>query len=247
MQYNPFTLQGKTILVTGASSGIGRATAIECSRMGAQMVITGRNEERLAETFSLLEGEGHVQVVADLSQQDDIDRLVAATPAINGLVNNAGTGVIALINFAKPDDIDRVYRTNVYGPMMLTKGLLKKKKLQSGGSIVFTSSISSQLSTPANGIYASSKAAISSYMRTCAVELGARGIRSNAVEPGTVETLLGTGAMTDEIRAKDLELYPLRRYGRVEEVAHAIIYLLSDAAAWVTGTTLRIDGGRMLK
>lgn len=247
MQYNPFSLEGKTILVTGASSGIGRATAIECSRLGAKVIITGRNAERLNETFNMLENDGHLQFVADLSQQDDIDYLVGQVPAINGLVNNAGTGVISLVNFFKPTDIDYVYRVNVFGPMMLTKSMLKKKKMLSAGSIVFTSSISSGLSTPGNGIYASTKAAISSYMRTCAVELGARGIRSNAVEPGTVETPLGTGALTDEMRRNDLEYYPLKRYGRTEEVAHAIIYLLSDASTWVTGTTLRIDGGRMLK
>ena len=247
MQYNPFSLQGKTILVTGASSGIGRATAIECSRMGATVVITGRNEERLNETFLQLEGEGHQQIVADLCNQEDIDRLVNDCPEIQGLVNNAGRGNIVLVNHVKPEDMDYVYRANLFGPMMLTKGLLRKKKLRSGSSIVFSSSISSQLSTPANGIYASSKAAISSYMRTCAVELAPRGIRSNAVEPGTIVTALGVGALPEEIQQKDLELYPLKRYGRVEEVAYGIIYLLSDAAAWVTGTTLRIDGGRMLK
>ena len=245
--YNPFSLEGKTILVTGASSGIGRATAIECSKMGARIVITGRNEERLAQTFSQLEGEGHLQIVADLSKQEDIDNLVAQTPALHGLVNNAGQNSLVTVNYIEQADLDTIYQTNVFAPILLTKGLLKKRKILKGSSIVFTSSISASLSTPANGIYASSKAAIDSFMRTCAVELGGRGIRSNAVLPGTIETTLGIGALPEEMIAKDKELYALHRYGKPEEVAHAIIYLLSDASAWVTGTSLVVDGGRLLK
>lgn len=245
--YNPFSLENKTILVTGASSGIGRATAIECSKLGSHVVITGRNEERLAETFSLLEGKGHKQIVADLCKQEDIDKLVAETPTLDGLVNNAGQNSLVTINYIGQADLDQVFQINVFAPIVLTKGLLKKKKIQKGGSIVFSSSISASLSTPANGIYASSKAAIDSFMRTCAVELGGRGIRANAVLPGTIETSLGIGALPEEMIAKDKERYVLRRYGKPEEIAHAIIYLLSDAAAWVTGTSLVIDGGRLLK
>lgn len=244
---NPFSLEGKNILVTGASSGIGRATAIECSKLGARIVITGRNEDRLAETFSQLEGKDHVLIVANLCKQEDVDRLIAETPALNGLVNNAGQNSLVTINYIEQADLDSVYQTNVFAPILLTKGLLKKRKIAKGGSIVFTSSISASLSTPANSIYASSKAAIDSFMRSCAVELGSRGIRTNAVLPGTIETQLGTGAIPDELIAKDKELYALKRYGKPEEVAYAIIYLLSDAAAWVTGTSLVIDGGRLLK
>ena len=245
--YNPFSLENKTILVTGASSGIGRATAIECSKLGARVVITGRNEVRLAETFSQLEGKDHLLIAADLCKQEDIDRLVAETPALNGLVNNAGQNNLVTVNYIEQADLDNVYQTNVFAPILLTKGLLKKRKIAKDGSIVFTSSISASLSSPANGLYASSKAAITSYMRTCAMELGGRGIRANAVLPGTIETQLGTGAIPDELIAKDKELYALRRYGKPEEVAYAIIYLLSDAAAWLTGTSLVIDGGRLLK
>ena len=246
--YNPFSLKGKSILVTGASSGIGKATAIECSKMGAKLVITGRNEERLNETFSQLEGEGHQIIVADLNTQEEIDALVDACPVLDGLVNNAGRGKSKPVNFLKLEDLQDVYQTNLFGVALLTKGLLKKKKLVKGASIVFTSSISSYMTAAGLSIYASSKAAVCGYMRTCAIELGVKGIRSNAVLPGMVETkLINSGTYTNEDKLKDLNLYPLGRYGRPSDIAHGIIYLLSDASAWVTGTELVIDGGRMLK
>lgn len=248
MSYNPFSLEGKTILVTGASSGIGQATAIECSKMGAKVVITGRNEDRLNETFALLQGEAHQLIKADLNNQEDIDALVESCPVLDGLVNNAGRGKSKPVNFLKLEDLQDVYQTNLFGVALLTKGLLKKKKLLKGSSIVFTSSISSYMTAAGLSIYASSKAAVCGYMRTCAIELGSKGIRSNAVLPGMVETkLINSGTYTDEDKQKDLSLYPLGRYGKPADIAYGIIYLLSDCSSWVTGTELVIDGGRMLK
>lgn len=248
MLYNPFSLEGKTVLVTGASSGIGQATAIECSKMGAHVVITGRNEERLNETFKQLEGEGHQIILADLDAQEEIDALVDACPNLDGLVNNAGRGKSKPVNFIKLEDLQDVFQTNLFGVVLLTKGLLKKKKLGKGASIVFTSSISSYMSAAGLSIYASSKAAVCGYMRTCAIELGVKGIRSNAVLPGMVETkLINSGTYTDQDKQKDLNLYPLGRYGRPTDIAYGIIYLLSDASVWVTGLELVIDGGRILK
>lgn len=248
MSYNPFSLEGKTVLITGASSGIGQATAIECAKMGAKVVITGRNAERLQETFEQLDGEGHIQIIADLNQEEDIDRLVAECPSLDGLVNNAGRGKSKPVNFLKLEDLQEVFQTNIFGVALLTKGLLKKKKLGKGSSIVFTSSISSYMTAPGLSVYASSKAAVCGYMRTCAIELGVKGIRCNAVLPGMVETkLINSGTYTDEDKQKDLNLYPLGRYGIPTDIAHGIIYLLSDASVWVTGLELVIDGGRMLK
>ena len=245
--YNPFSLDGKTILVTGASSGIGRTTAIECSRLGAHLVITGRHAENLTQTYNLLDGKGHVQIVADLSCPADIERLVALSPVIDGFVNNAGQGDFRLIDYLKQDIINDVYQVNVFAPMKLVKQLLRKNKILSGGSIVFTSSFSALLSAPALSVYASSKAAITAYMRSCAVELGPRKIRANAVLPGTVETPFISNTISEDDVAKDKELYALKRYGKPEDVAYGIIYMLSDAAAWITGTSLVIDGGRLLK
>ena len=248
MLYNPFSLENKTILVTGASSGIGQATAIECSKMGARVVISGRNEERLHETYIQLENDGHQIIVADLNSQSDIDTLVEASPVLDGLVNNAGRGKSKPVNFLKLEDLQEVYQTNLFGVALLTKGLLKKKKLVKGSSIVFTSSISSYITAAGLSIYASSKAAVCGYMRTCAIELGSKGIRSNAVLPGMVETkLINSGTYTDEDRQKDLGLYPLGRYGKPIDIAHSIVFLLSDASSWITGTELVIDGGRSLK
>lgn len=248
MSYNPFSLEGKTVLITGASSGIGQATAIECAKMGAKVVITGRNAERLQETFEQLDGEEHMQIIADLNQEEDIERLVAECPSLDGLVNNAGRGKSKPVNFLKLEDLQEVFQTNLFGVALLTKGLLKKKKLGKGSSIVFTSSISSYMTAPGLSVYASSKAAVCGYMRTCAIELGVKGIRCNAVLPGMVETkLINSGTYTDEDKQKDLNLYPLGRYGIPTDIAHGIIYLLSDASVWVTGLELVIDGGRMLK
>lgn len=248
MSYNPFSLEGKTVLVTGASSGIGQATAIECAKMGAKVVITGRNVERLQETFDQLEGEGHLQIAADLNSEDEIAKLVEQCPVLNGLVNNAGRGKSKPVNFIGLQDLQDVYQTNLFGVALLTKMLLKKKKIAKEGSIVFTSSISAYMTAAGLSIYASSKAAVAAYMRTCAIELGPKGIRANAILPGMVETkLINSGTYTDEDKQNDLALYPLGRYGRPEDIARAMVFLLSDASAWMTGTELVVDGGRCLK
>jgi NAD(P)-dependent dehydrogenase (short-subunit alcohol dehydrogenase family) len=246
--YNPFSLVGKTILITGASSGIGRATAIECSKLGATCIITGRNEERLNETLNQMAGEGHQVIVADIATQDGIDVLVNQAPNIDGFVNNAGVSGSKPIKFYKQDDIDRIFQTNTFSPMLLLKGLLKKKKINDNGSIVFISSVAAFNSTLGNGIYGSSKAALASYMRYCARELAPKNIRSNSIHPGMVDTpFIHGGSLSEADLQMDMKRYPLGRYGKTEEVAYMIIYLLSNASAWVTGTSMIIDGGMSMK
>lgn len=248
MSYNPFTLKGKTILITGASSGIGRAAAIECSKLGATCIITARNEKRLNETLSQLEGKGHKVIIADIAAQDGIDILVEQIPNIDGLVNNAGISHTKLINFIKEEEVSYVFSINAFAPIMLTKSLLKKKKMNLGASIVFVSSAASINPDIANSIYSATKAAITSFSRSCAKELSAKQIRSNSIHPGMVETELVQNLV---FSAEELEVdkarYLLKRYGKPEEIAWAIIYLLSDASAWVTGTQLVIDGGVLCK
>ena len=247
---NPFTLEGKTILVTGASSGIGRSTAIECSKMGAKVVLTGRNEDRLKETFDNLEGEGHSYIVADLADEEQMDNLVAQMPVIDGLVNNAGFNIMQLVPFIKMADMDRVMKVNLEAPILLTHKVVKKKKIGKDSSIVFTSSIAGKgVCSAGNSLYSASKGGMSAFMKNAALELAAKKIRCNAVLPGMVETPLkeGKSNITEEQWEINRQLYPLKRFGSPEDVAYAIIYLLSDASAWMTGTELVIDGGRSLK
>ena len=246
--YNPFSLVGKTILITGASSGIGRATAIECSKLGATCVITGRNEERLQETKSLLVGDGHIDIIADLSTQDGIDTLIQNVPQLDGVVNNAGVARNKPIAFIKEDDLAYVFQTNTFTPILVIKSLLKKKKIAKGASLVFTSSIAAFNSDLGNGIYGASKAALMSYTKYCARELAERNIRANSIHPGMIDTkLIHGGAFSEEDLEKDMQRYPLKRYGKPEEVAQMMVYLLSDASAWVTGQSFVIDGGISLK
>lgn len=245
--YNPFSLQEKTVLVTGASSGIGRQTAVECSKLGARLVITARNEERLQESLSMLEGDGHIALTADLTKQEDVQRLAESCPALDGVVQNAGIGNTKPIAYYSREVLETIFSANAFAPMLLNRWLLKKKKINQGASIVFTSSVATEKITFGNGIYGASKAALATYMRYCAKELAARRIRVNAVHPGMVETkLIHGGAISEADMEKDAAKYPLGRYGRPEEIAWAIIYYLSDASAWTTGTSLFVDGGSLL-
>ena len=248
VDYNPFSLKGKTILITGASSGIGQAVAIECSKMGATLIISGRDEVRLKETLYMLKGSNHMMIIADLTSDEDISKIAIETPELDGLVNNAGIGHTSLVKFMKREDVERVFQINEFAPILLTKELLKKKKIRRNASIVFTASIAAFSNALGNSLYSASKAGICAYMRSCAKELADRGIRANAVCPGMVETkLIRGGALSEDDLKKDMEKYPLKRYGKPEEIAFAMVYLLSDASAWVTGTSLIIDGGKLLK
>ena len=247
--YNPFSLEGKTILVTGSTSGIGRATAVECSKLGANLVVTGRNEDRAKETISLLNGNDHFYVIADLSSPEGIDKLVAEVPVLDGCVNNAGFNIVQPVPFIKHEDMRRIFYVNVEAPIYLTHRLVKTKKLIKGASVVFTSSIGQRIVAPGNSLYNATKGAVSAFMRNAALELASKNIRCNSVAPGMVETPLkeGISVVTAEQWEIDRQLYPLGRFGIPEDVAHAIIYLLSDASSWVTGTEIVIDGGRSLK
>lgn len=248
--YNPYSLEGKTILVTGASSGIGRASAIECSHMGATVLITGRNEERLSQTLSRLDtsfGASHQMIVADLTDEESLNTLVSQIDSIDGLVNNAGVNRVKPVAFIKQEDLEYVFRNNTWTAVNLTRILCKKKKLKKNGSVVFTSSVSAFFNAPGRALYAGSKAALTSFMRSFAVELADKGIRANAVHPGMVETKMIAENLSEEELQNNLKEYPLNRFGKPEDVAWAIIYLLSDASSWVTGTSVVIDGGFMLK
>lgn len=242
--YNPYSLEGKTILITGASSGIGRATAIECSKLGAKCVLTARNEERLQATLAAMEGEGHAIIAANLADVQGIEKLAAEVPELDGFVNSAGIALTRLISFIKDSDLDTMFKTNTFAPVMLTKMLLKKKKIKNEGSIVFISSLAAMDASLGNAVYGMTKSAIKSFSEYCALEFAPKQIRVNSVHPGMVQTEMVAGL---SFSAEELELdknkYPLKRYGEPNEIAWGIIYLLSDATKWVTGTQLIIDGG----
>ena len=242
---NPFSLDGKTILVTGASSGIGQETAIQCSKLGAKVIITARNEERLQETLSMLEGDGHSIVLAELTNQVAVEMLVEQIEEIQGLVLCAGMGMTSPFPFSTKDKYQSVFDVNFFAPVELLRLLVKKKKIQKDSSVVFVSSIGGIASFQyGNCIYGASKAALNSTMKFCAKELAAKKIRVNSVNPGMVNTkLIQSGTISEEQHKLDMEKYPLKRYGEPEDIAYGIIYLLSDASSWVTGHSLVIDGG----
>ena len=244
MSYNPYNIEGKRVLITGASSGIGRATAIECSKLGATCVLVGRNEARLLETLSQLEGENHSSIVADVTIKEGREAIVAQCGQLDGVVCNAGINKTAPIYFLKEEELGEVMATNATAPMMLIHDLVGKRCIRARASIVFTSSIDAVTPAISTAAYGASKAALTNFMKVCAKELAPRLIRSNAIMPGMVETpILAEMRMTDEELEADKQNYPLKRYGQPQEIAWAIIYLLSDAAEWVTGSVLTIDGG----
>lgn len=244
--YNPFSLQGKTILVTGASSGIGRAAAVECSKMGATIIAVARNEERLKETMSLLATEGGSYFVCDLTDASSVDLMIATVPPIDGLINNAGIGIVKPLKFINEADFTTLLKADTIAPILLLQRMVKKKKINKGGSVVFTSSMAALGGvTNGNSMYVACKGAISSFVLNAALELGPQNIRVNAVCPAMVNTpLVHDGDTENEEHLKEMEKqYPLKKFGEPEDIAWAMIYLLSDASRWVTGTNMIVDGG----
>lgn len=250
--YNPFSLEGKTILVTGASSGIGRGLAVACAKMGARVVINGRNEQRLMETLSMLEGEGHSVISADLSIKEGVDNLVSECPEINGFVYSTGILKLCTVKTVNRENLEESISINTIAPIMVTNGLLRKKKLRAGSSIVYISSMSGVFIGGTGEIsYSATKGALNGYMKTAALELGPRKIRINCICPALVPTDLSRqyhDIVPEEIlKAEIPQKYPLGRMGTVEDVANAAIYLISEASSWVTGINLVLDGGLTLK
>lgn len=247
MDYNPFSLAGKTVLVTGASSGIGQATAIACSRMGARLVITARDQARLQETHDRLDAVegGHMQMLADVTNQEDLERLIGAIPALDGAVLSAGNSITLPLQFGSREKFDDMFNVNFFAPVELLRLLYKKKRLSKGASVVMIASIGGTHSfMPGNGVYGASKAALNSVMKYAAREYASRKVRVNSICPGMVDTpLIHRGTITEDQLAEDAKNYPLGRYGLPEDIANGAIYLLSDASSWLTGHDLVIDGG----
>lgn len=248
--YNPFSLSGKTVLITGGAGGIGCATALTCIHLGARVVLTDIREDALHDTLASLPpshtGEPHLCFTADLTAAEQLAALVEFCPALDGLVCNAGVVKLTLTQFITEEELTRIQNINLNAPILLTRSLLKKKKIKKGGSIVFTASAAGVYRVSiGNGIYATTKCGIDAFMRTVALEFGPKGIRCNSVNPGMVETAL-IGSFTEEEKQREMQNYPLRRFAKPEDIAYGIAYLLSDASSFVTGTALKIDGGMTL-
>ena len=242
--FNPFTLEGKTILVTGASSGIGRGIAIACSKMGAFVIVNGRNEQRLSETMSEMEGDDNLSLAADLSDNVALAEMVAKLPKLDGIVHCAGIGQRILCKQLQESDLENMMNVNFKAPVMLQTEILKQKKINKSASIVFIASIACDSPTIGNAMYSASKGAIISYANCLALELAPRLIRVNCILPAMIWTdLIFKGGITEEELKEDEKKYPLKRYGKPEDIANLSIYLLSDAAAWMTGSSIKITGG----
>ncbi|HLN52372.1 MAG TPA: SDR family oxidoreductase [Lentimicrobium sp.] len=240
-----FSLKGKTILVTGASSGLGRQTAISASQAGATVMITGRDPGRLQQTFDLLEGEGHKVFTADLTIQNDIDKLVMDLPELNGVVYSTGISDLSPARFITSATIEKTFSISFNAAVLLTSALLAKKRIARKGSLVFISSISTRYPFVGGAMYISAKAAIEAYARVLALELSSKGIRVNCVAPAFVKTpmLDQTATNYSQDAVNMIEARQILGLGEPEDVANTIIYFLSDASKWVSATSLILGGG----
>lgn len=246
-----FSLCNKTILVTGASSGIGRSVALRCAEFGANLVVSGRNEERLTDVYKQLDrnlGQTHTYIVADITHDEDICTLTSSVDGLDGIVHCAGINDKSLLKFIDRDKIEAMFDINCFAPILLMKEFVKHKKLNKNASIVFISSISATYATISNTLYASSKGAVNSLIRVLALELASKHIRVNGIMPGMVQTdMMKAYGLTDEELREVEKGYPLGRLGEPSDIANAVIYYLSNASSWVTGTNLTIDGGITLR
>lgn len=242
--FNPFTLVGKLILVTGASSGIGKAIAIACARMGATVILTGRNQQRLNETLAELPEGEHLVIAADLTISTDIDRLVQGLPKLDGIVQCAGIGSRVPCKMITSSDIANVFGTNVEAPMLLQTALLQQKKINKAASVVFISSRAAESPSFGNATYSASKGAILAYAKCLALELAHRLIRVNCICPAMIWTdlIIQESISKEELEEAQLK-YPLKRYGKPEDVAYLALYLLSNASSWMTGSCIDLTGG----
>ena len=244
---SPFGLHERTVLVTGASSGIGRQIALSCAKAGATLVLTGRNDERLQALLDELGGAPHRMLVADLNDEAQVDALSTGAGKIDGLVHSAGIAALAPLRMASREHIEGQLATNLIAPMLLTRALLARQAVRSGGSIVFISSVSAHVGVRGVSAYSASKAAVEGMARSLSIELAPRSIRVNCLAPGLVQTpLLDAAVATTGNLDETFGRYPLG-IGQPEDVANAAIFFLSRASRWITGTALVLDGGHTVQ
>ena len=246
---NPFSLSGKTVLITGAASGIGRATAKQCRNMGASLVLLDLNENGLNSVKEEIEDSTIISYALNLTDYNLLCEVISQLPKLDGVFSNAGIVKSLMAKFSGKEDMEKIFEVNTFSHINLVQQLIAQKKLNKGASIVFTSSMSGVYAGLVGGsLYGATKAAIAGYCKALAIELAPRGIRVNTIHPGMIETPLTVGtALSQDVLDEDAKNYPLGRYGKPEEVAYAVVYLLSDATVWMTGSQLLLDGGYSVK
>ena len=244
---NPFSLKDRRILVTGATSGLGHATALACARMGGEIIGVGRDPERLQTTQLALHAISdlpHKILSADLTNRDERERVVASLDCeIHGVVHSAGISRLSPVRMLTEEHLHEVQAINVDAPMLLTQNLLKRNLIAPGGSFVFIASIAAHIGVPGVATYSGTKAALIAMVRCLAMEIVKRRMRANCLSPALVETpLLEATASVVGNMDRERDNYPLG-FGKPDDVANAAVFLLSDASRWITGTTIIMDGG----
>ena len=244
----PFDLSGKHLLITGASSGIGRATAVLCAALGAKLTINGRNTDRLNQTLQSLDGEGHSVMCCDLTDYDKTAELVKNIEKLDGAVFCTGTQKTCVAKCLDRETVNSLFETNFTATVNLNTLLFENKKINKGASLVFISSIAALgYAEVGNAAYGATKGALTAFAKVLALENVKRKIRVNTVSPAMVRTpLLEKFDVSEEQFAENEKKYPLG-YGNPEDVAAAVAFLLSDGAKWITGTDLKLDGGLTLQ
>lgn len=244
-----FPLVGKRILVTGATSGIGLSTCHGIAAAGGQVIGLGRVSEKLNSAMSKLTGSNHQAIVCDLAQPEGVAKALSSLEPIDGVVYSAGVVIVAPVRFANIEKLHEVFRVNFDGFLGVCRYILRRNLLNPCGSIVVISSVLSRTALVGNGLYSASKAAVEALVRVMAIEIAGNGSRVNAVAPGFVRTpmtdALDKWMSPEQIDKHELE-YPLG-FGKPSDVAHTVLFLLSDASRWITGTTIVTDGGFSLR
>lgn len=250
---NLFSLEGKTILVTGASSGIGKQCAIDCAMMGAKVILVARNEERLQETLNMMEGEGHASYQFDLNNLNEIKNLINQITRehgkFDGLIHAAGVEMTKPIKLLTPEDYEYVFKVNTISGLEIAKQISGMKNFNKSGSIVFISSITGIIARTGVAAYSASKGAMISAARVMALELSKRGIRVNCISPGTILTPLMENylsSLSEEQRDNRISGFPLN-LGKTTDISYTSIFLLSNASRWITGQNIVVDGGYTIK
>lgn len=248
--YNPFTIKDKFIVITGASSGIGRQCAVDCSKMGAKVALFGRDIVRLNETLSLMDGSDHKCFSVNLTNSEcipsAITEVVATMGRIDGVVNCAGTSGVYPLKAMSIKRMEEFVRTNVFSALEFTRECVKKKHFNpEGGSVIFLSSVMGIVGEKGKSLYSLTKGALISAARALACEYADKRVRFNCISPGAILTPINAKLpyMVDIDARAQLESQHLLGIGETSDISNGVIYLLSDASRWVTGQNLIIDGG----